>query len=204
LKNKILQKLAGETAVYGISHTLGRLINFLLVPLYINLFTPNDYGVLSTYYAVVGFAIVVLMYGMETAFFNFSREEKPEKVFATAQISLLVTTGILMFLGLTCQQGIANFLEHPDQTAYVRIFVFILALDALSNLPLAWLRFKKMSIRFGFIRITNILVNIGFNLIFLLLIPWLIKKGYSFSFFNPDFGIGYIFLANLIASIVML
>jgi len=109
LKNKILQKLAGETAVYGISHTLGRLINFLLVPLYINLFTPNDYGVLSTYYAVVGFAIVVLMYGMETAFFNFSREEKPEKVFATAQISLLVTTGILMFLGLTCQQGIPIF-----------------------------------------------------------------------------------------------
>lgn len=203
MKNKILQKLAGETAIYGISHTLGRLINFLLVPLYIKLFTPDDYGVLSTYYAVVGFAIVVLMYGMETAFFNFSREEKPEKVFATAQISLLVTTGVLMLLGLTCQQGIANFLEHPDQTAYVRIFVFILALDALSNLPLAWLRFKKMPIRFGVIRITNILVNIGFNLLFLLLIPWLIKKGYSVPFFNPDFGIGYIFLSNLLASIVM-
>ena len=203
LKNRLLSKLAGETAVYGITHTLGRLINFLLVPLYIKLFTPDDYGVLSTYYAVVGFAIVVLMYGMETAFFNFSREEKPEKVFATGQISLLVTTGILMLLGLTCQQGIANFLEHPDQTHYVRIFVFILALDALSNLPLAWLRFKKKPLKFGLIRITNILVNIGFNLFFLLLVPYLIKKGYHFSFFNPEFGIGYIFLSNLFASIVM-
>jgi O-antigen/teichoic acid export membrane protein len=203
LKNRILAKLAGETAIYGITHTLGRLINFLLVPLYIKLFTPDDYGVISTYYAVVGFAIVVLMYGMETAFFNFSREEKPEKVFATAQISLLVTTGVLMLVGLTCQQGIANFLEHPNQTDYVRIFVFILALDALSNLPLAWLRFKKMPIRFGLIRITNILVNIGFNLFFLLLVPWLVKKGYDLTFFDPEFGVGYIFLSNLFASMVM-
>lgn len=203
MKNKILQKLAGETAIYGITHTVGRFIGFLLVPLYIGIFSPNEYGVVSTYYAIVGFAIVILMYGMETAFFNFSREEKPEKVFATAQISLLVTTGVLMFLGLTCQQSIANFLEHPEQTAFVRIFVFILALDALSNLPLAWLRFKKKPIRFGVIRTTNILVNVGSNLIFLLLIPWLIKKGYSIPFFNAEFGIGYIFLSNLFASIVM-
>jgi O-antigen/teichoic acid export membrane protein len=203
LRNKILQKLAGETAIYGITHTIGRLINFLLVPLYIKLFTPDDYGVLSTYYAVAGFAIVVLMYGMETAFFNFSREEKPEKVFATGQISLLVTTGILMLLGLTCQQGIANFLEHPDQTAFVRIFVFILALDALSNLPLAWLRFKKQPVRFGLIRMTNILVNIGFNLFFLLLVPWLVKKGYTIPFYDPSFGVGYIFLSGLFASLLM-
>jgi O-antigen/teichoic acid export membrane protein len=203
LRNKILQKLAGETAIYGISHTLGRLINFLLVPLYIKLFTPDDYGVLSTYYAVAGFAIVVLMYGMETAFFNFSRDEKPEKVFATGQISLLVTTGVLMLVGLTCQQGIANFLEHPDQTEYVRIFVFILTLDTLSSLPLAWLRFKKKPIKFGLIRVTNILVNIGFNLFFLLLCPWLIKQGYSIPFFNQEFGIGYIFLSGLFASLVM-
>lgn len=203
MKNKILQKLAGETAVYGITHTLGRLIGFILVPIYIALFPPNEYGVVSTYYAVAAFAMVVLMYGMETAFFNFSREEKPEKVFATGQISLLVTTGILMLVGLTCQQGIANFLEHPDQTQFVRIFVFILVLDTLSNLPLAWLRFKKMPLKFGVIRITNILVNVGANYTFLFLIPWLIKRGYSIPFYNHEFGIGYIFLSGLIASLVM-
>ena len=203
LKNNLLKKLASETAIYGVTHTLGRLINFLLVPIYTLVFLPAEYGVVSVYYSLVAFAMVILMYGMETAFFNFARTENPKKVFATGQISLMVTTVILVMIGLTSQQGIANFLEYPDQTNFVRLFVFILALDALSNLPLAWLRYKKKPIRFGVIRLINIGVNIGLNLIFLLLIPWLIENGYSVPFYDPNFGIGYIFLSNLIASLTM-
>jgi len=99
-QSKLLKKFAGETAIYGITHTLGRFINFLLVPLYTATLPVDQYGGLNLYYAIVGFAIVVLMYGMETAFFNFARSEKPTSVFATGQISLLVSTGFLMILGL--------------------------------------------------------------------------------------------------------
>ncbi len=203
MSNSIVRKLAGETAVYGITHTLGRLINFLLVPFYIKLFTVAEYGVVNTYYSVAGFAMVVLMYGMETAFFNFSREEKPEKVFSTGQRSLLVTTLFIVLIGLLFQQQVANFLEHPEQTVFVRIFIFIVAFEALSNLPLAWLRLNKRPMRFGAVRIINILVNVGCNLLFLLVFPWLESKGYSIPMYNPNFGIGYIFVSNLLASIVM-
>ncbi|MCB9262292.1 MAG: polysaccharide biosynthesis protein [Flavobacteriales bacterium] len=202
LQNNLLKKLASETAIYGITHTMGRLINFLLVPLYTGFFTEAEYGNLSVYYAAVSFVIVVLMYGMETAFFNFSRDENPEKVFATGQISLLVSTAFFVLLGLTFQHQIARFLEYPQQTNFVIIFVFILALDTLSNLPLAWLRYKKMPVKFGVVRLVNIGVNVGFNLLFLVAIPWLIKKGYNFTWYNHDFGIGYIIVSNLLASLV--
>ncbi len=203
VKNTILKKLASETAIYGLTHTFGRLINFLLVPIYTSVFLPDEYGVVSVFFSVVALVMVIMMYGMETAFFNFSRSEKPEKVFATGQISLLVTTGILTMLGLTFQHSIAGFLGYPDQANFVRLFVFILALDTLSNLPLAWLRFTKKPMRFGAVRLTNIGVNVSLNLLFLKFIPWLMSKGYSFGFYDPEFGIGYIFLSNLIASLVM-
>lgn len=203
LKNNLIKKLASETAVYGITHTLGRLVNFLLVPIYTGVFLPEEYGVVSVYYSVVAFAMVLLMYGMETAFFNFSRSDKPEKVFATAQISLLVTSVIFIFLGLTFQRSIAGFLETPEHPIYVQMFVFVLAFDTLSNIPLAWLRFQKKPMRFGAIRLTNIGVNIGLNLFFLLFIPWYIEQGHTVSFYNEDFGIGYIFLSGLISSMVM-
>ncbi len=203
MKNKLIKQLASETAIYGITHTVGRLINFLLLPIYTSVFSPEEYGVVSVYYSLVAFVAVILMYGMETAFFNFSRNDKPEKVFATAQISLIVTSIFFIFLGLTCQQSVANFLEYPDKNNFVRIFVFILAFDALSNLPLAWLRFNKKPINFGVIRLINIGTNICLNLYFLLLCPYLVSKGYSPLFYIPDFGIGYIFVSGLIASIVM-
>jgi len=202
-QSKLLKKFAGETAIYGITHTLGRFINFLLVPLYTATLPVDQYGGLNLYYAIVGFAIVVLMYGMETAFFNFARSEKPTSVFATGQISLLVSTGFLMILGLIFQHNIARFLEHDGEGHFVRFLVFILALDTLSNLPLAWLRFNHQPVRFGIIRITNILVNVGANLTFLVLIPWMEQKGYVSGWFNPDFGIGYVFVSNLLASGMM-
>lgn len=182
---------------------LGRLVNFLLVPIYTSVFAMGEYGQISVYYSLTAFAMVVLMYGMETAFFNFCRFDKPEKVFATAQISLLVSTVLFVFVGLAGQQAVANFLEYPDQTAFVRFFVLILALDTLSNVPLAWLRFQKRPWRFGVIRLTNIGVNVGFNLMFLLLFPWMESKGMSVPLYDPNFGIGYVFLSNLLASLTM-
>ena len=198
-----LKKLASETAIYGITHTVGRLLNFLLVPIYTTLFAPEEYGVINVLYSVVAFAIVLLLYGMETAFFNYSRKSEPLRVFSTAQISVTISSVVFILLGYSYAQNIANFLEYPDYVELVRIFVFILAIDALSALPLALLRQQNRPLRFGWVRLTNIALNIGFNLFFLLLVPYLIKQGYNFSWFDPEFGIGYIVVSNLIASVAM-
>ncbi|MCB0734168.1 MAG: lipopolysaccharide biosynthesis protein [Bacteroidetes bacterium] len=195
-----LKKLASDTAIYGITHSLGRFLNFLLVPLYTSVFSLEQYGVVSVYYALVAFAIVVLTYGFETAFFNFSRNQDPTVVFSTGIRSILATSALFVVVGILSRQQIANFLEYPDQSHFVVLFVFILALDAINALPFAWLRFSNHSARFGIIRLAGIALNIGFNLLFLIAIPRMIAAGQTVSWYSSDFGIGYIFLSNLLSS----
>ena len=97
----LFRKLAGQTAIYGLPTIVGRLLNYLLVPLYTRAFVPAEYGVVTEVYAYVAFLFVLLTYGMETAFFRFaSREEQKNTVFATAMASLGVTSALFSVAGL--------------------------------------------------------------------------------------------------------
>jgi O-antigen/teichoic acid export membrane protein len=197
-----LKKLASQTVVYGVSHTLGRLINFLLVPLYTSLFASDIYGIVAIMYSVVAMAMVMFTYGMETAFFNFSRQKDSSKVFSTGIISVTTSTIIILLIWLTFSQNIANYLETPEFVNLVKLMGFILAFDALNALPLAKIRQTERPLRFSWVKLTNIGLNILFNLYFLMLCPWLVKNGYTAPFYHADYGITYIFISNLIASMV--
>ena len=95
-----IRKLAGQTAIYGLSTIVARLLNYFLVPLYTYNFSTGEYGVVTEIYAYISFLIIVVTYGMETALFNFSiTESNKAKVYSTALISLLVST--ILFIGVT-------------------------------------------------------------------------------------------------------
>jgi len=104
-----LKRLFGQTAIYGLSSILGRLLNYLLVPLYTAVFVdPSDYGVVSELYAWVAFLIVLLTFGMETAFFKFIQKEgSKEKTFATALVSLLFVNGIFFLVVVLFNKDLA-------------------------------------------------------------------------------------------------
>ena len=205
----LLKKLVGQTAIYGLSSIVGRLLNFLLVPLYTGIFAPEEYGVLSELMVVVAFAMVVLTYGFETAFFHFTNKENDsEKVLSTGFTSLLASSLLFLFIASNHSQNIANLLHVPEHPNFINWLVWILVLDALTTLPFAKLRVCDRAWRFAFIRLTNITVNIGLNLFFYLLCPYLLKQEIALEIINgiydPNVGIGYIFISNLIASSVML
>ena len=205
----ILKKLVGQTAIYGLSSIVGRLLNFLLVPLYTGIFAPAEYGVFSELMAVVAFAMVVLTYGFETAFFHYTnKEEDSEKVLSTGFISLLITSLLFLILTTFYSQSIANLLHVSENPNFIHWLVWILVLDVLTTLPFAKLRVDHRAWRFASIRLVNITVNIGLNLFFYLLCPYLMKQGIALNFvesvYDPAMGIGYIFISNLIASAVML
>ena len=205
----LLKKLVGQTAIYGLSSIVGRLLNFLLVPLYTGIFAPEEYGVLSELMVVVAFAMVVLTYGLETAFFHFTNKENDsEKVLSTGFTSLLTSSLLFLFIASNHSQNIANLLHVPEHPNFVNWLVWILVLDVLTTLPFAKLRVCDRAWRFAFIRLTNITVNIGLNLFFYLLCPYLLKQEVALEIINgiydPNVGIGYIFISNLIASSVML
>ncbi len=203
-----LKKLAGQTAVYGLPTIVGRLLNYLLVPLYTRTFITSEYGVVTEMYAYVAFIFVILTYGMETAFFRFSSQENQQgKVYGTSVVSLLVTSSLFAVAGFLFSGNISSAMGYPGHPEYVRWFVLILATDAITTIPYANLRFRNKPFRFAFIKIVNIAANIGFNLFFIVLCPY-ITANYQDgaivtliqNIYNPSIGIGYIFISNLIAS----
>ncbi|MBL6658267.1 MAG: polysaccharide biosynthesis protein [Flavobacteriales bacterium] len=205
-----LKKLLGQTAIYGLSSIVGRLLNYLLVPLYTRYFTTSEYGDVTLLYAYVAFLLIVLTYGMETAFFRFSqRHPNKSAVYSTSLISLLISSVVFVVLMFSNAQSIADFLSFSSKPEYVQYFALILGLDALSAISFAKLREQNRAVRFASIRLFNIFVNIGLNLFFIVYCPLALSNnllGAEFiqTIYSEDIGIGYIFIANLVASVLTL
>ena len=187
--NKI-KKLVNQTAIYGLSTIIGRLLNYLLVPLYTRYFIPEEYGVVTELYAYMAFLLVFLTYGMETAFFRFSKKDKnTNKVYSTALISITSTALIFILLVFANTEEISHSIGLYDYKIYIKWISIIVALDAISSISFAKLRQENKALKFSLIRLTGIFLNIFLNIIFIV-------------YYN--LGIEYIFIANLIASSVIL
>ncbi|MCF8365842.1 MAG: oligosaccharide flippase family protein [Bacteroidales bacterium] len=207
-----LKRLAGQTAIYGLSSIIGRLLNYLLVPLYTRVLIPSEYGIYTEMFAWVSIIWVVLTYGMETTFFRFSETEKDgERVYSTSLISLFATSVLFLFLMLGFKGSIADGLGYADRTHYIVYFAFILSIDAITAIPFARLRQQNRPLRFAIIKLINIGINIGLNLFFILLCPYLLANypdaqitKLIAGFFNPADLVGYIFISLLVSSIITL
>ena len=201
-----IRKLAGQTAIYGVSTIVARLMNYLMVPIHTRIFAPPDYGIVGEMYAYVSLLIVLLTYGMETAFFRFYEKNNPdrERVYNAANLSLIVSSTVFILLVFWVAQPLADMIRYPQHSEYVRWFALIIAFDALSTIPFAKLRAINRPKMFAFVKIFNISVYVALNLFFLLLCPYLDKNGLLTGLtnlvYNPSVGVGYIFIANLAAS----
>lgn len=205
----ILGKLAGQTAIYGLSTVVGRLLNYLLVPLYTYQFTdPRDFGVVTEFYAYASFLNVVLTYGMETAFFNFSaKRDRSPAVYSTALFSLGLSTALFLAAITLKAQPLAGLLRYPAHAEYVLWMAWVIGLDALTAIPFARLREQERAGRFALLKTLNILVNVGGNLLFLGLGKWAFESAavpgwlaWARALYDPQIGIGYVFIANFVAS----
>ena len=200
-----IRSLVKDTAIYGVSSIVGRFLNWLLVPLYTITFAVEEYGVVTFVYSVVALAMVILTYGLETGFFRFANHERwkdPMEVYSTCLISLATTSSLFIALVLIFLEPATRAMECEGHPSYVAMMALCVGIDAFTALPYSYLRYRKRPFRFATIRLVNIGINIGLNLFFILMCPWLMKVAPATVnwFYNPTFGIGYIFLANLIAS----
>ncbi len=203
----LIKKLAGETAIYGLSSIVGRFLNFLLLPLYSRVLLPGEYGVVTDLYATSAFLMVIYSYRMESAFFRFGTPAADrERTFSVAMQSLLVTTAILTAGIWLAASPLAGLLTYPQHPEYVRWFALILAFDCLAELPFARLRLEQRPGRFVQAKLLNIGANIALNLFWLLFCPWAARQGLDWVHWVwvPGLGVGYIFLSNLLASALTL
>ena len=206
-----IRSLAKETAIYGLSSIVGRFLNWCLVPLYVYLFPTEQYGIVSYLYSFTAVALVILNYGMETGFFRFAnKEDQPERVYTTSLLSVGTTSLLFIVLLTVLLRPVSQALLLPRHSLYVWLLGVTVAIDAFSNLPFAYLRYKKKALRFAGIKLFNVALNISLNLLFLLACPWLMSHAPALVswFYEPlggqAFGIGWIFLANILSSAVVL
>ena len=205
-----LKSLAKDTAIYGLSSIVGRFLNYLLVPLYTAVIPASTcgYGVVSNVYAYTALILVFLTFGMETGFFRFANKsgEHPEKVYANTLIFVGGLSLIFVILCMLFLHPISALLEYPDHPDYIAMMVLVVALDSFQCIPFAYLRYKKRPIKFASIKLFNIVGNILLNLFFLLLCPWLDVHAHQLVswFYRPEYLVGYIFVSNLIMSLVQM
>lgn len=195
-----LKKLAGHTIIYGLSSILARFINYLLNPLYTNVFKdPNVYGIYTEYYTYIPFLLVLLTFGMETGYFKFSNKynEAKDKTYSTSFTFLLLTSSIFLAYTLFDYNRILSALDLTPNKWYLILTAWIVFLDVIMAIPFARLRSENKATLFALFKTINIIINVVFNLLLILVLPSV------FSWF-PDFGIASIFIANLIASLVTL
>lgn len=193
-----IKKLASQTAIYGLSSIVGRFLNYLLVPIYTRYFLPEEYGVVSEFYAYSGFLAVLLTFGMETGFFRFAKDERFTKVYSS--ILQFLIAGSLFFVALIWlfSAPLAEALQYKGFEHYFIWFALIIACDAIGALPFAKLRQEEKAVRFAIVKLAEIGVNIGLNFVFI----YLLQKSQTenIAWFNASIGVGYIFIANLAAS----
>jgi O-antigen/teichoic acid export membrane protein len=202
-----VKSLAGQTLVYGLGSILPRVLNYLiLTSFYTQIFGANPYGILSELYAYLTIVLVIIGFGMESGFFRFAKDpEHLRKSFSHA-IGFVI---LLALVWIVCVQlfikPIAASIHYQDNPNYIVWMAWIVAIDAITMVPFAKIRQDGRPMRFALLKMINVGVNITLVVIFLVVFPWWAKKSGPLPvwLYHPGLGVGYVFLCNLMTSILM-
>jgi O-antigen/teichoic acid export membrane protein len=206
-----LKKLAGQTVIYGLGTILPRFLNYFLTPILTRAFLPAEYGINSLLFSYISFLNVIFTYGMETTFFNFSSKlENKQEVYNTALVSLLASSLIFSLILFIFASTIGNYLSTPNTqypTQFIVWCILIMATDAIMAIPFAKLRVDNQPLKFSMLKLFNVIVNFGLTVFFIHYCKTAYENNeanFMATIYNPQIGIGYCFLAMLIANVCTL
>lgn len=206
-----LKKFLGQTAIYGLSTVFSRLFNFILTPIYTGVYKTGVYGIFTNMYANASIINAVLAFGMESTFFRYlnKHEDKKQEVYNNSFWCIAFISTLFLVTGLIFLDPIANYLaSSPEDVAdykkYTIYFLLILFIDAITVIPFAKIRADERPIKYSAVKFLNIGFFVGFNLVFLFVLPAIIKNQWPGaqwveSWYRTQW-IGYVFISNLIAS----
>ena len=188
-----IKTLAKDTAIYGLSSIVGRFLNYLLVPLYTHVISAasGGYGIVTNLYAYTALILVILTFGMETTFFRFANKEDEDASTVFSTSLALVSTLSLLFLGAVVlfATPISQALGYADHPDYLLMMAAVVALDAIQAIPFCLLRFQKKAMKFASLKLLFIVLNIGLNLLYFVVL------GHTEVF--------YVFFLNLVCTFLI-
>ncbi|MBY0245988.1 MAG: polysaccharide biosynthesis C-terminal domain-containing protein [Sphingobacteriaceae bacterium] len=209
----VIKKFLGQTAIYGVSTVFSRLFNFILTPIFTKVYAKATYGIFTNMYANATLINALLAFGMETTYFRYLNkfEDKKQSVYNNSFLCIAALATIFLGLGLSFSDTIAAYLasnasQLNDYKQFVRYFLWILFLDAICIIPFAKLRADGRPFKYSVVKFVNIGCFVLCNLCFLFALPYLIQHNVlgagAFSSWYVHQWIGYVFVSNLIASVL--
>ena len=210
-----LKALAGQTAIYGLSSILGRVINYLLVGLHTSVFLLSDMGTVSELYGSIALILIVITFGMETTFFRFSSKQISGNAYGVTSTVVLLVSSLIALLIYYNAGLFGLFIVGPsfsnDQIIIIQLMAGIIMIDGIMAIPFAKLRIENKPMRFVLAKLVGIIANIILQVLFLIIFPAIYNGDYLLSLqplinniYNPNYGIEYIFIANLLGNLVVL
>jgi len=212
----VIKKFLGQTAVYGLSTVLSRVFSFILTPLFTRVYPTHVYGIFTKLYSYASLINAVLAFGMESTYFRYlnKHQDKKQEVYNNSFLCIAFIAGLFLVTASVFSNTLAGWVNNGekaqmlDYQQYIKFFVWILFVDAICVIPFAKIRSDEKAFKYGLIKFLNIGCFVGFNLIFLFVIPWIIKSDTAVSAWFASWyrfhWVGYVFISNLIASLVTL
>lgn len=202
------KNLGGQSLIYGLGNIIPRILNYtVLTVYYTRKFQPEVYGIITELYAYVAILMVVLTYGMETGLFKFSTgNEDRKRVYYTILNTVSITSILFAALTLVLRKNIASWIEYEGNPEYVTYLGLTLSMDAICSIVFAKLRVENKVKQFATIKIINVVVTIFFVFLFLEILPAIsfISDSSWYVRYMSGIGVGYVFIANVISSLIIL
>ncbi len=197
----LLRKLAGETAIYGFSYILSRVLYYVVFTSYLTrVVSKSEFGIYRDLYFYVAVILVLLTFRMETTYFRYAKEDRPA-VTAMSMTFLTFFAGLFFLLLLIFRNDVSVWMEYPDMTTHLLMLGGVLFFDTMIAVPFAILRQQNRPIRFLMMKLGSIFLNITLVLFFVELLPWLSTlNNWVAQWYHTEDIIFYVILSNLLAS----
>ncbi|MCO6357875.1 lipopolysaccharide biosynthesis protein [Roseivirga pacifica] len=206
-----IRKLAGQTAYYGISSILARVLNFLLLPIWTERLDAAEYGQVNYLYTFTALFLVLYTFGMETAFFRFSSKSNDDKVYHSSATAIILISTLLSGILYFGADKFSFLFGEDIAPIYIEYVAIILFIDAAVAIPFAKLRKEEKALKFAVIKTIVVSTTIIFNLLLIIIFPDILAGKYLGilepfirSIFSGNKGIEYIFIANILANLLYL
>lgn len=194
-----LKSLAGDTVIYGFSTILGRLLNWLLTPFYIRTISQSDFGIVVSVYSVIAVLLVVGTLGFETGYFRFINSKNRDKLFDTLSLGIFGSCSFILLLFAVFGDYIGFFLELGISSTSLLVWVAaVILVDSLNSIPFAQLRYENKSLKFALLRLSQVIVTVLFNILFLVVLKDKTFLGFTFS---HSYSVHFILAANFLGSL---
>ncbi|RMZ49294.1 hypothetical protein EB821_03170 [Candidatus Marinimicrobia bacterium PRS2] len=183
-----IKSLGSQSLIYGAGHVAARGVTFLLLPIYTNIFSLEDYGIISLIYTFLGFMNVVLHYGLDASLLKHympADSEERKTILSNAYGSFLITTILFSLLLIIFRNNVSGLLFGINLPNITLLVVGILFFDVLWSIHVLILRAEERPVYFSIISFLNVLSTLALNILFVIYF---------------ELGIYGVLLSNLITS----